>query len=159
MNFLLLGFSFVACLKGLFYISLLLLSGFVLANPKLLLSIYAKYLRFARKKKYSSDLISGIGIGFLFAILCISFVDPAHAQFFKTTETWLTGKFAGIDPTALGLVFNTLRAIFVLYLGISLVRVIAAARNDDDWQQLARIPLILVVTVTLGDLLAKLITG
>ncbi len=39
----------------------------------------------------------------------------------------------------------------MIYLGIGLVKVIQSARNDDDWQQLARTPLILVVTVTMGD--------
>jgi hypothetical protein len=52
-----------------------------------------------------------------------------------------------------------LRALFVIYLGIGLVKVIQSARNDDDWQQLARTPLILVVTVTMGDILAAVITG
>lgn len=95
---------------------------------------------------------------------------PAHAQFFVNTEQWLRQSFpiggeggagaggaGGTDIYAL--VFNTLRAIFVLYLAISLVRVIAAARNDEDWQNLARTPLIILVVVTLGDILATLITG
>ena len=100
---------------------------------------------------------------------------PAHAQFFIATEEWLrssfpiggTGGGAGGGAGAGGaggtdiyaLVFNTLRAIFVLYLAIALVRVIAAARNDEDWQNLARTPLIILVTVTLGDILATLIVG
>ncbi|OKH35715.1 hypothetical protein NIES2119_19655 [[Phormidium ambiguum] IAM M-71] len=97
---------------------------------------------------------------------------PAHAQFFVNTEQWLRQSFpiSGQGGTGAGasgaggtdlyaLVFNTLRAIFVLYLAISLVRVIAAARNDEDWQNLARTPLIILVVVTLGDILASLITG
>jgi len=91
---------------------------------------------------------------------------PAHAQFFVQTEDWLRQAFpfeggaagaSGVDIYTI--VFNTLRAIFVLYLAISLVRVIAAARNDEDWQSLARTPLIILVTVTLGDILASVITG
>jgi hypothetical protein len=88
---------------------------------------------------------------------------PASAQFFNQTEGWLRSSFpatasaGGVD--IYNLVFNTLRAIFVLYLAISLVRVIAAARNDEDWQTLARTPLIILITVTLGDILASLITG
>lgn len=90
---------------------------------------------------------------------------PAQAQFFNQTEAWLRSSFpinggAGGGATDIyKLVFNTLRAIFVLYLAVSLVRVIAAARNDDDWQTLARTPLIILITVTLGDILAALITG
>jgi hypothetical protein len=92
---------------------------------------------------------------------------PANAQFFNQTESWLRSSFPINGGTGGGaggtdiykLVFNTLRAIFVLYLAVSLVRVIAAARNDDDWQTLARTPLIVLITVTLGDILAALITG
>jgi hypothetical protein len=92
---------------------------------------------------------------------------PAAAQFFTQTEGWMRNSFplngggGGGSGSAdiYALVFNTLRAIFVLYLAISLVRVIAAARNDEDWQTLARTPLIILITVTLGDILASLITG
>ncbi|MFB2920188.1 MULTISPECIES: hypothetical protein [Aerosakkonema] len=93
---------------------------------------------------------------------------PAHAQFFIQTENWLRSAFpingatggTGAGGTDIySVVFNTLRAIFVLYLAVALVRVIAAARNDEDWQSLARTPLIILVTVTLGDILAGLITG
>lgn len=84
---------------------------------------------------------------------------PASAQFFSRAESWMTGAFPGVDAAVVQLVFNVLRGIFIIYLGISLVRVIAAARNDEDWQTLARTPLIILIAVTLGDILAGLITG
>jgi hypothetical protein len=31
------------------------------------------------------------------------------------------------------LIFGVLRAIFVIYIAIAVIRVIVAARNDDDW--------------------------
>jgi len=52
-----------------------------------------------------------------------------------------------------------LRGLIVLYLGINLVKVVQAAREGDDWQTLARTPLIIVVTVTMGDLLTAMIVG
>ncbi|HEY9692710.1 MAG TPA: hypothetical protein V6D15_10915 [Oculatellaceae cyanobacterium] len=52
-----------------------------------------------------------------------------------------------------------MRALFVLYLAVSLARVISSARNDEDWQNLARTPLIILITVTMGDVLAGIITG
>ena len=163
MTYLFLVSSFIACLKGLFFNAFLLLIGFLLAEPKTLLSIYQMILKHTRNNKFYATLILGTGVGFLVGMLFVLSVEPAHAQFFQTTETWLSSKFNIGGGTgggnAVSIVFNVLRAIFVIYLGISLVRVIQAARNDDDWQQLARIPLILVVTVTLGDILAKLITG
>ncbi len=83
---------------------------------------------------------------------------PAQAQFFQTAETWMTGQFTGAEE-AITLAFNVLRGLFILYLGISLVRVVQAARQDEDWQNLARTPMIILIAVTMGDILANLIIG
>ncbi|MGD1874559.1 MAG: hypothetical protein ACFB02_16085 [Mastigocoleus sp.] len=82
----------------------------------------------------------------------------AQAQFFQNAETWMSGQFTGANE-AITLAFNVLRGLFILYLGISLVRVIQAARNDEDWVNLARTPMIILITVTMGDILANLIIG
>ena len=55
--------------------------------------------------------------------------------------------------------FNVLRSLFILYLGISLVKVVKAARQDEDWQNLARTPLIILIAITMGDLLSQFIIG
>ena len=82
----------------------------------------------------------------------------AQAQVFQNAETWMSGQFTGANE-AITLAFNVLRGLFILYLGISLVRVIQAARNDEDWVNLARTPMIILITVTMGDILANLIIG
>jgi len=66
---------------------------------------------------------------------------------------------SGIDTNLTKLTFNVLRLVFVLYLGIALVKVVSAARDGDDWQTLARTPGIILITVTMGDVLGALITG
>jgi len=60
---------------------------------------------------------------------------------------------------AIPLVFNVLRGLFLLYVAISLVKVINAARQDEDWATIARTPLIIIIAVTAGDILTTLITG
>lgn len=42
---------------------------------------------------------------------------PAQAQFFQNAETWMTGQFTGAGE-AIPLVFNVLRGLFLIYLGI-----------------------------------------
>jgi hypothetical protein len=96
-------------------------------------------------------------------LVCTFFVidalaKRAQAQFFQNAETWMTGQFAGAGE-AIPLVFNVLRGLFILYLGISLVRVVQAGRQDEDWQNLARTPMIILIAVTMGDILANLIIG
>ncbi|MGL5194590.1 MAG: hypothetical protein ACRC8Y_13470 [Chroococcales cyanobacterium] len=82
----------------------------------------------------------------------------AMAQFFQGGEDWMSGQFpeaGGVIP----LVFNVLRGIFLIYVGIALVKVINAVRQDEDWQTLARQPLIILICITLGDVLTNLIVG
>lgn len=148
-----------ACTKGMYLTALLALIGLLLAFPKVLLSLYGKFEQMIRRYKYSPVLLLGIAIGFVIGLLLVFTVEPAQAQFFNKTQTWMTGAIPGIDTGLVALIFNVLRALFVIYLGIGLVKVIQSARNDDDWQQMARTPLILVVTVTMGDILAGIITG
>ena len=148
-----------ACSKGMYLTALLALIGLLIAFPKVLLMLYGKFEQLIRHSKYSPVLLLGIAIGFVIGLLLILTVEPAQAQFFNRTQTWMTGAIPGIDTGLVALIFNVLRALFVIYLGIGLVKVIQSARNDDDWQQMARTPLILVVTVTMGDILAGIITG
>jgi hypothetical protein len=148
-----------ACSKGMYLTALLALIGLLIAFPKVLLMLYGKFEQMIRHSKYSPVLLLGIALGFLIGLLLTFTVEPAQAQFFNRTQTWMTGAIPGIDTGLVALIFNVLRALFVIYLGIGLVKVIQSARNDDDWQQMARTPLILVVTVTMGDILAGIITG
>ncbi len=83
---------------------------------------------------------------------------PAHAQFFQNAETWMSSTFQGAGE-AIPLVFNVLRGLFLIYLGISLVKVIQAVRQDEDWQNLARTPMMILIAVTMADILTNLIIG
>ncbi|MBM0744892.1 hypothetical protein JOY44_25570 (plasmid) [Phormidium sp. CLA17] len=90
---------------------------------------------------------------------------PSHALFFQAAEEYVQTIFAGANTGGgaagvdglIPLLFGTLRVIFVLYIGIALVRVINAFRNDEDWQTAARIPLITVLCIVIGDALSTLI--
>ncbi|MGM3308007.1 hypothetical protein ACSQ6I_18865 [Anabaena sp. WFMT] len=93
------------------------------------------------------------------------FAAPASAQFFGKAEnffkTTLTqGTDSNSNPqTAVSLIFNVLRAIYLLYIAISLIGVINAVRKDEDWQSIARVPLIVVVAVTIADVLTGFVIG
>ncbi|RCJ42426.1 hypothetical protein A6770_34790 [Nostoc minutum NIES-26] len=140
---------------------LMIAAAIVIALPKQSQYLLTNFDRV--KRKYGVNLYA-----VLFAILAIICVldfasAPADAQFFQGAETWMTTNFgnAGNAQTgaAITLFFNVLRGLFLLYVGISLIRIIQAARNDEDWQTLARTPLIIVLAVVTGDLITGLITG
>ncbi|BAY93641.1 MULTISPECIES: hypothetical protein [unclassified Tolypothrix] len=110
--------------------------------------------KFSGKYKITSSALTVLGAFLLLDALSTT----AQAQFFQNAETWMTEQFTGAQE-AITLSFNVLRGLFILYLGISLVRVIQAARQDEDWQNLARTPMIILIAVTMGDILANLIIG
>lgn len=94
------------------------------------------------------------------------FADPAQAQFFKRAEDFFKnnltqGATANSSGTqaAVSLIFNVLRAIYLLYIAISLIGVINAVRKDEDWQSVARVPLLVVVAVTVADVLTGFVIG
>lgn len=93
------------------------------------------------------------------------FAIPAHAQFFGKAEDFFRNTLtegAGGDAgtqTAVSLIFNVLRAIYLLYIAVSLIGVINALRKDEDWQSIARVPLLVVVAVTVADVLTGFVIG
>ncbi|MEA5581013.1 hypothetical protein VB620_06620 [Nodularia harveyana UHCC-0300] len=93
------------------------------------------------------------------------FAAPAHAQFFgKAEDFFQTTLTQGSDNTnnsqpAVSLIFNILRAIYLLYIAVSLIGVINAVRKDEDWQSIARVPLLVVVAVTVADVLTGFVIG
>lgn len=148
--------SFIGCLIALF-------SAAIIVKQQEAVKFFNWLQTWGCKQHLNIAVLVFCLVGIVFFLDYTAF--PADAQFFNQTEGWLRSSFPMNGGTGAGgtdiykLVFNTLRAIFVLYLAVALVRVIAAARNDEDWQTLARTPLIILITVTMGDILAGLITG
>ncbi len=134
-------------------------SAIVIALPKQSQALFTNFDKLQRK--YGVNLYAVLFA--LLAVIClIDFAAaPANAQFFNNAQTWMTTTFgnAGNGQTSgvIELFFNVLRALFLLYVGISLVQIIQSTRNDEDWQTLARTPLIIVMAVFVGDLITGLI--
>ncbi len=117
-----------------------------------------------KQRKYGVNLYA-----ILYCLLAFVFVldfasAPASAQFFNNAQTWLIDNF----PNATGnpqtqqtieTVFNIIRALFLLYIAISIVNIIQAVRRDEDWATPARTPFIMVVAVFAADVLTGLVAG
>ncbi|MBD2434868.1 MULTISPECIES: hypothetical protein [Fischerella] len=107
-----------------------------------------------------------LGVAIIFSAFWLDyFADPAQAQFFKKAEdffknTLTQGATTGSNTqAAVSLVFNVLRALYLLYIAVSLIGVINAVRKDEDWQSVARTPLLVVVAVTIADVLTGFVIG
>ena len=83
---------------------------------------------------------------------------PVSAQFLQNMEEYFNQNFAAAGA-AITTVFAGLRGIYLLYLVISLINVVNAARQDDNWQTAARTPVIVLIVVTVADVLTGVITG
>jgi hypothetical protein len=105
-------------------------------------------------------------VGALLVFLTYILAEPSHAQFFVTAETKvktaldtaLAGNTALTQTkNIIGLLFTILRIVLLIYLGVSFVRIIGAAREDDDWKALARTPLLILVVLAVADFVSTLI--
>lgn len=107
------------------------------------------------------DACNNVGLGshYVASVFAAGMMTKRRSGLICTISSWMTSAFTGISADAIKLVFNVLRGLFLVYLGISLVRIVNAARNDEDWQNLARTPLIIAITVVIGDILSGLVTG
>jgi hypothetical protein len=107
-------------------------------------------------------VLQTIAIAVIFSFFWIDYFSvPAAAQFFGKAETFFKNNLAqGTGgSTAVSLVFNVLRALYLLYIAVALIGVINAVRKDEDWQVVARTPLLVVIAVTIADVLTNFIIG
>lgn len=156
-----LGLSITLISQGFLYSGFILPFGFAFLYPYHCILMWIRFEKFCYRHRQSPAFIAALIVAFGVAVsMLFGFTDPASAQFFNKTETWMNSAIPGMtDNTLVKLIFNVLRAIFVIYLGIALVKVIQAAREGEEWKSLATQPVIVFFTSTLGDVLAGIITG
>lgn len=88
--------------------------------------------------------------------------SPSHAILFDRAQTYATTLFNNAGGTTavtalVPLIFGILRLIFVLYIGIAIIRCINAFRNEEDWTTAARIPVVVVFSIFVGDALTNMV--
>lgn len=151
--------------------SLCILSLVGFLYPHLLIQLGLSFDKWCRRRRLNTAAVVALLAGLSVISVILLGTEPAAAQFFNKTQQWVentlskdasgsgSGSGGNNVKTMVALTFNVLRFIFVIYLGIALVKVIQAAREGEDWQTLARTPAIILLTVTLGDMLGSMITG
>ncbi|BDA76037.1 unknown protein (plasmid) [Calothrix sp. PCC 7716] len=139
--------------------SLAFITAGVALMPKQANSLLCNFEKWQRKYGINVYTVLFCLVGAVFLLDMAT--APANAQFFNKAEAFFKNQayFPGIEPTVVGFIFAILRGLFLLYLGIALVQVVQKARNDEDWQTIARTPIIVAITVVVGDTLAGLVTG
>ncbi|PMB08749.1 hypothetical protein CEN49_08885 [Fischerella thermalis CCMEE 5273] len=137
--------------------SLAFATGIVALLPKEANSLLSNFERMQRKYGINIYTVLFCLVGAVFMLDIAA--APANAQFMQNAEDFFTEYFTGVNEDIIRYVFAVLRGLFLIYLGIGLIRVVQAARNDEDWQTIARTPIIVALTVVVGDLLAGLVTG
>jgi hypothetical protein len=105
-----------------------------------------------------------IVFGILGTVFCLDYMaQPASAQFFLQAEQWIkTTGFAGANNTEteamVTAIFNVLRMFFLIYIAVSIVVLVKAARDGDDWQAAAKMPMMVLLGVFIADVLTTVIT-
>lgn len=128
-----------------------------------LVTVLGELMGQKRSPRWTVALQILVGIVSITMLLLYS-ATPAAAEpaFFQTAEKFFIDNFAkGVQggDTAVSLVFNVLRAIFLLYVAVALIGVLNAFRQDNDWQSAARTPLLVVIVAVIADVLTGVIIG
>lgn len=98
-----------------------------------------------------------------FVPLADSFLRPqaANAVFFENARVWLDALFlsTGNTTAVLGvdMTINVLRAVLLVWIALGIVRTVQAARNDEDWQTTARVPILATISIVVGDVITSLV--
>lgn len=156
--------SAIICLfSGRGFLALMLLAGCVYSNPVFIWKIQHQYRDIFQRYHLNIVMFTGVVFG-LFAgiVLGLAFVEPSHAQFFNNAQTFIQSNFKGTGDSAtkaVGLVMNTLRMLFVMYVLFGIVQVFQAVRQGEEWKDLAKTPFFVVLAGTMGDVLVGAIVG
>ena len=138
--------------------ALAVLSIPALIYPHAVNRFYIKFSHLCKALCWSPSALLGIFFGIAIAgAFFMGQVPSANAAFYQNVEDWLGNTLLKDQKELVGLIVNVLRAIFVIYIGIAVVSVVQKIQQGDDWQTAARIPLVVVICVSMGDLLAGMI--
>jgi hypothetical protein len=109
--------------------------------------------------KHRSSIAGTLTLGVLGSMFLLNYyADPSYALFFSGAEEFLKGAPGiSVAGAAVTLVFNVLRGLFLLYVGLALVTTVNALRQDEDWQSVARTPLLVALAVGVSDVVTNLI--
>jgi hypothetical protein len=165
--------SAIVCLFGGHgFLALMLFVSCVYSNPILIWKAQNQYRDVFQRYRLNVVMLTGILFGLLAGVvLGLAFVEPSHAQFFNNAEQFIKSTFKGAGITTeagtgnttggsiVGLVMNTLRLLFVMYVLFGIVQVFQAVRQGEEWKDLAKTPFFVVLAGTLGDVLVGAIVG
>jgi hypothetical protein len=165
--------SAIVCLFGGHgFLALMFFVSCVYSNPILIWKAQNQYRDVFQRYRLNVVMLTGILFGLLAGVvLGLAFVEPSHAQFFNNAEQFIKGTFKGSGITTeagtgnttggsiVGLVMNTLRLLFVMYVLFGIVQVFQAVRQGEEWKDLAKTPFFVVLAGTLGDILVGAIVG
>jgi hypothetical protein len=162
--------AIVFLFSGHGFLSLMFFVSCVYSNPVFIWRVQNQYRDWLRHYRLNPVMITGMLFGLVFGvILGLAFVEPSHAQFFNNAQTFIQNTFKGSGLNSstggnaagsiIGLVMNTLRLLFVMYVLFGIVQVFNAVRQGEEWKDLAKTPFFVVLAGTLGDVLVGAIVG
>ncbi|MGF1480386.1 MAG: hypothetical protein ACFB4I_12990 [Cyanophyceae cyanobacterium] len=110
--------------------------------------------------KYIPEIVAAVAA--IALIWGVGIAEPVGAQFYQDAQNFFceelvagTGSDTENVKRGISVTFNALRAFFLIYIAVSLIRVVNAVREDEDWQTMARTPILATLIVTVGDLLTN----
>lgn len=114
-------------------------------------------LKKIKRGKWALHLMTLAGVASSGAMAMNLYTPPANALFFNTAQTFFNANFP-LATTAINLIFNVFRAVYVIYLIYSAVSIWTAYNRDEEWMSVAKAPIVIFIAGNLIDAVTGVIT-
>lgn len=148
------------------FLAIYFLTAWAMTRPHLILGGLARLKALLRRHHLNPAVTFGLSVGLVTGmVLSSALFSPAHAQFLQSAEQAATDLTAGLGggtadiSPVIAFIFGALRLLLIVYMAVALIQIVNAARQGEEWKDLVRTPLLVILVVIIGDFIANIIVG
>jgi hypothetical protein len=94
-------------------------------------------------------------------LLLNTWADPSHAILLTDAQTFFTDQLTttgtASQTTAVNMIFNVARGLYIFYLIIAILNAWNSARQDEDWVPVIKVPVMSLLAIFGLDVMTNLI--
>ena len=127
--------------------------------------LWGGFYQGARQRSLQKKVLRGLffvgGILLAGGLLLNGWAEPSHAVLLSGAQdffsTQLTSSNDGSQTTAVNLIFNVARGLYIFYLVIAILNAWNSARQDEDWIPVIKVPVMSLLAIFGLDIMTALV--
>jgi hypothetical protein len=121
----------------------------------------ASHKKLSLSRSHKRWLLLGLSLVVLPSLLINAWADPSHALLLTDAQDFfadqLTTSGTASQTTAVNLIFNVARGLYIFYLIIAILNAWNSARQDEDWVPVIKVPVMSLLAIFGLDVMTNLI--